>query len=130
MPRDLTYARDPFLPSVCRLGAHLPPAARYTVTSRGKLAGALGDPWYRPGEPGPTGGSQGVAESWQVGCRPRQTEAQTDATLAAALTSSFKELIIDFPALLSNCLMIAFLRAVNWIETAPNSTAQHQNHSW
>ena len=119
---------------MCRLGAHPTPAVRYTVTPQGKLAGTLGVPHPRPpypsGEPGPTGVNQGVAEDWQVGYRPQQTEAQTDAILAAALTSSLKELIIDFLALLSNCLMIAFLRAVNWTKTAPNSTPQHPNHSW
>lgn len=100
------------------------------MTSRGKLVGTLRVLPYQSGEPGPTGVSQGVAEGWQVGYRPQQTEAETDATLGAALTSSLKELIIDFLALLSNCLMIAFLRAENWTKTAPNSTPQHQNHSW
>lgn len=52
------------------------------------------------------------------------------ATLATALTSSLKELIIDFLARLSNFLMIAFLRAVNWTKTAPNSTPQRRNQSW
>lgn len=49
-----------------------------------------------PAQPGPTGVGQGVAEGWQVGYCPQQTEGQTEATLEAALTSSLKELIIYF----------------------------------
>lgn len=73
----------------------------HSLISGGKLAGALGVPPPTPhqsAELGSAGVGQGVAEGWQVGYCPQQTESQTDATLEAALTSSLKELIIDFLA--------------------------------
>lgn len=67
-------------------------------------------------------------EGWQVGYLPlnRQDHRQM-LHLQQPLPHTVKELIIDFLALLSNCLMIAFLRAVNWAKKDPK---QCRNRSW
>lgn len=59
----------------------------------------------------------------------RQDHRQMLHLQQAPLPHPIKELIIDFLALLSNCLMIAFLRAVNRVKMAPNSIPRRRNQS-
>lgn len=119
----LNIHQRPFfaLAPVCQLGAHPQLQLQAATTFWSKLAGALGIavqpprpplPQCEPPEPGPTGDRVWRRAGWLVTAVHRQKHRRM-ATLAAALTSSFKELITDFLVLLSNCLRIAFLRAVN-----------------
>lgn len=96
--------QTPETPLSCepRLSSRSPPNSSLSLHSdiQRQAGWTLGGCPQPPAEPGPTGVGQGVAEGWQVGyCPPQtegQTEGQTEATLEAALTSSLKELIIDF----------------------------------
>ena len=103
-----------------------PDSSGSTLTCRGQLTGA----WVSPRSQ-----SSEQAHWSQPGCGPRRLAGQllpsTDKTTDSCYTWSkqplphpIKELIIDFLALLSNCLMIAFLRAVNRAKMAPNSIPQ------
>lgn len=108
-----------------------PDSSGSTLTCRGQLTGAWVSPRSQFSE---------QAHWSQPGCGPRRLAGQllpsTDKTTDRCYTCSkqplphpIKELIIDFLALLSNCLMIAFLRAVNRVKTAPNSIPQRRNLS-
>lgn len=108
-----------------------PDSSGSTLTCRGQLTGA----WVSPSSQ-----SSEQAHWSQPGCGPQGLAGQllpsTDETTDRCYSWSkqplphpVKELIIDFLALLSNCLMTAFLRAVNRAKTAPNSIPQRRNQS-
>lgn len=70
----LTFAKDHSF-----LWAHPTPVARFNSGPQANWLESFPRPQPQASpEPEPTGVRQGVAEGWQVGHRPPQTEAQTD----------------------------------------------------
>lgn len=102
---ELTFAKDHSF-----LWAHLTPVAPFNSCPEANWPESFPRPQPQASpEPESEQVSQGVAKGGKlVSALNRQM-----VTLAAGLTASPPEWIIDVNAPLANCLMIAFLRAVN-----------------